>query len=239
MPAFCQYLNKIYRNLSLLDFFLLVYIFLLISEYPHPLYMYITMAWGCLAYLFLCFKCSLLSKKINATFCCCVFFLIYIFIMGYPVGGLLYTSKMFGAAFLQFSCFPIFYYYKKKSNDQKDAFRFILLLITVFFMLYAYYSYTILGVNARRIADHTVEYEELVLGKGYFLAFAISLVGIYIFDRLRYGYVKETGKKIYRGASVECSRKSKLGDDNFVLLFQNAPVTKKKVKKPKLNNFVD
>ena len=50
---------------------------------------------------------------------------------------------------------------------------------------------------------------------------------------------KETGKKIYRGASVECSRKSKLGDDNFVLLFQNAPVTKKKVKKPKLNNFVD
>ena len=49
----------------------------------------------------------------------------------------------------------------------------------------------------------------------------------------------ETGKKIYRGASVECSRKSKIGDDNFVLLFQNAPVTKKKVKKPKLNNFVD
>ena len=50
---------------------------------------------------------------------------------------------------------------------------------------------------------------------------------------------KETGKKIYRGASVECTRKSKIGDDNFVLLFQNAPVTKKKVKKPKLNNFVD
>jgi len=50
---------------------------------------------------------------------------------------------------------------------------------------------------------------------------------------------KETGKKVYRGASVECSRKSKIGDDNFVLLFQNAPVTKKKVKKPKLNNFVE
>ena len=48
---------------------------------------------------------------------------------------------------------------------------------------------------------------------------------------------KEAGKKIYRGASVECSRKSKIGDD-FVLLFQNAPVTKKKVKKPKLNNFL-
>ena len=51
---------------------------------------------------------------------------------------------------------------------------------------------------------------------------------------------QETGKKkVYRGASVECSRKSRIGDDNFVLLFQNAPVTKKKVKKPKLNNFVE
>ena len=49
----------------------------------------------------------------------------------------------------------------------------------------------------------------------------------------------ESGKKMYRGASVECPRKSKIGDDNFVLLFQNAPVTKKKVKKPKLNNFVE
>ena len=42
--------------------------------------------------------------------------------------------------------------------------------------------------------------------------------------------------KIYRGGSVEC-RKSKIVEDNIVQLFENAPITKKNVKKPKLKNF--
>ena len=46
----------------------------------------------------------------------------------------------------------------------------------------------------------------------------------------------EGGGKIYRGGSVEC-RKSKIVENNIVQLFENAPVTKKNVKKPKLNNF--
>ena len=46
----------------------------------------------------------------------------------------------------------------------------------------------------------------------------------------------EGGGKIYRGGSVEC-RKSKIVDSNIVQIFENAPVTKKNVKKPKLNNF--
>ena len=48
----------------------------------------------------------------------------------------------------------------------------------------------------------------------------------------------EGGGKMYRGGSVEC-KNSKMGDEHFIQLLQNAPITKKKVKKPKLNNFVE
>ena len=53
------------------------------------------------------------------------------------------------------------------------------------------------------------------------------------------GEIKEEHgeKKIYRGASVEC-RKSKIVEDNIVKLLENAPVSKKSVKKPKINKFV-
>ena len=47
----------------------------------------------------------------------------------------------------------------------------------------------------------------------------------------------DTGGKMYRGGSVEC-RKSKIIENNIVKIYENAPVTKKNVKKPKLNNFV-
>ena len=46
----------------------------------------------------------------------------------------------------------------------------------------------------------------------------------------------EGGGKIYRGGSVEC-RQSKVYDNNIISILENAPVTKKNVKKPKLNNF--
>ena len=48
----------------------------------------------------------------------------------------------------------------------------------------------------------------------------------------------EGGGKIYRGGSVEC-RQSKVYDNNIISILENAPVTKKNVKKPKLNNFVN
>ena len=48
----------------------------------------------------------------------------------------------------------------------------------------------------------------------------------------------EGGGKMYRGGSVEC-KNSKMGDEHFIKLLENAPITKKKVKKPKLNNFVE
>ena len=47
----------------------------------------------------------------------------------------------------------------------------------------------------------------------------------------------DTGGKMYRGGSVEC-RKSKIIENNIVKIYENAPVTKKNVKKPKISNFV-
>ena len=49
--------------------------------------------------------------------------------------------------------------------------------------------------------------------------------------------VKINEGKIYKGASVEC-RKSKIVENNIVKIYENAPVTKKNFKKPKINNFV-
>ena len=50
---------------------------------------------------------------------------------------------------------------------------------------------------------------------------------------------QEKGGKFFRYGSVECNN-SKLGNDHFVEILQNAPISKKKVKKPKLkNNFVE
>ena len=44
--------------------------------------------------------------------------------------------------------------------------------------------------------------------------------------------------KIYRDRSVEC-RQAKIDDNNLIDILENAPVIKKNVKKPKLNNFVN
>ena len=49
---------------------------------------------------------------------------------------------------------------------------------------------------------------------------------------------KEGQGKTYKGVSADC-RMSKFSESNMVKLLENVPITKKPVKKPKLNKFVN
>lgn len=197
METIFNYLTFCKKNISRLDVFILLYVFLTMADIPHPLFLYAVIGYGILIYIIIFFKCHLIDCKLSLTFYFCIFLLIYIAVMGFPVGGFLYTSKMIAASLIHFSFFIIYIYYTKKDDFQKTAFMRCLFLIIVLLMVYAYYSYTAIGVNARRIADHSVDYEEIVLGKGYFFAYAVSLIGVYLFDRICYANIKDVRIKVF------------------------------------------
>ncbi len=173
------------EGIKLFDIAVLIYFFVAISGSTNNLYLYFSFA-ICVCVLF-----WLLAKK-NFRFgisdkriICVFFYLVFITIFGLPVGRIFFTFKQVGAAIIEFSPMFLFMYYRKQYGTK--SFDFVLkglILIMVYYMIVAYNAYTSLGVNARRIADHSVDYGEIAIGGGYFLAYSAAILGVFFFDCL-------------------------------------------------------
>lgn len=186
------------EGIKLFDIAVLAYIFVAVSGSTNDLHTYFSFA-ICVCVLF-----WLLMKKrfrfgiSDKRLICAGFFLLFILVFGLPVGRVFFTLKQVGAAIIRFSPMFLFMYYRKQYGTK--SFDFVLkglIVIMVYYMVVAYNAYTSLGVNARRIADHTGEYGEMAIGGGYFLAYAAALLGVFVFDCLYNKKFHTTSSKIF------------------------------------------
>ena len=187
------------EGIKLFDIAVLVYLFIGMSGSTNDLYRYVTFA------ICLCVAGALLAKMYfrfgisDKRIICVFFYLVFIAIFGLPVGRVFFTLKQVGEAVIEFSLM----YYRKHYGTK--SFDFVLkgtIVIMVYYMITAYNAYTSLGVNARRIADHTGEYGEMAIGGGYFLAYAAALFGVFLFDCLHNKKFRTTSSKIFAALLV-------------------------------------
>lgn len=129
---------------------------------------------------------SIFSLKVDKLYYFILFFLLYIFVVGYPVAGFFYTAKQVGSAVIQFSPLIIYLHYNRNKNESAKHFVFKCIYIILFYYLISsYFAYTRFGVEARRIANRSANYGDLSIGGGYSFAYAIALLSVYFFDRLK------------------------------------------------------
>lgn len=179
------------KSIKLFDVLVVLFFFIALSSSTKDSYLYITMGMCIIILTCLCYKSHFIIKLNDKRLLCVMYFVAYITITGYPVGGAFYTAKKVGAAIIEFTPILLFNYYKKEQN--KRSRRFVvtcLLFIVVYYMIMAYYTYTSIGVSARRMANHTGDYGDLAIGGGYSLAYAVSLLSVYIIDSLKNNRIK-------------------------------------------------
>lgn len=188
-------LNHRPRRTTFADCLVIVYNVFLISGYTSNSTIYISfgllLVWmftvvssdkGFLPYL--------LSKK---KYRCLSFFLVYITIIGLPLGGLEYTAKQVGATLIIFSPMILLDFYLR--NQEKNK-----LIRMVCYGLAAYLIFAIISlsgyaggeINARKLAQDSQYYGDIAVGGGYVLAYTGSILSILFLD------MKLSGVKIFR-----------------------------------------
>ena len=64
METIFNYLTFCKKNISRLDVFILLYVFLTMADIPHPLFLYAVIGYGILIYIIIFFKCHLIDCKL-------------------------------------------------------------------------------------------------------------------------------------------------------------------------------
>jgi multisubunit Na+/H+ antiporter MnhG subunit len=160
-------------------------------------YLYLVMGLLIGLYILLLFNTNIKNFRLTKSGCFVLFYLLYIFIIGLPVAGVLFTAKQVGSSMIQFSPLLIYQYYEAKPTEKNK--KFILKCIYVIFLYYliiSYFSYTILGVDARRMASSSEDYGDLAIGGGYSFAYAIALFAVYLFDRLLNRAIRDSREQV-------------------------------------------
>ena len=191
------------NRIQWIDVLVLIFLAFSLSGITSDLYMYISLALCALTMLALLiqsgFKVTISDRRIL----CAGFVVLYMTVVGYPVGGIVFALKKALEAAIHFSMIILFLYYKDKRGTRSYSFVLTgLLIITFIYMLNAYNAYTSLDVNARRIADHTGDYGVIAIGGGYGFAYALSLLGVFLFDALRNGRIQKQSRKILAAVMI-------------------------------------
>lgn len=84
------------NRIRFIDLYIVFYIFIAMSGSSRPMYLYVVMGLliGLLILFF--FNIRIENSKINNSYYLMVFYLLYIFIVGLPVAGFLFTAKQVG-----------------------------------------------------------------------------------------------------------------------------------------------
>lgn len=187
------------NRIRFIDLYIVFYIFIAMSGSSRPMYLYVVMGLliGLLILFF--FNIRIENSKINNSYYLMVFYLLYIFIVGLPVAGFLFTAKQVGAALIFFSPLFIYHYYKTKKNEETQQFILkCIFIILVYYLISAYFAYTKLSVDARKLASGDLAaYGNLSIGGGYNLAYAITLIAVYLFDRLKNRSIVDIKNKVF------------------------------------------
>lgn len=185
------------RRLYFIDLYIVLYIFIAMSGSLSQIYLYVVMGFLVGLVVLLLFRTRFFDMEIEKNYFLILFYLLYIFVVGLPVAGILYTSKQVGASIIQFSPLVIYHYYKTRTKVKTKLFILkCIYLILLFYLILSYFAYTRLGVEARRIADNSIDYGNLAIGGGYSFAYAITIFAVYLFDRLKNSKIKNANEKI-------------------------------------------
>ena len=100
-----------WRDIKLFDVLVLLFFFVALSSSTKASHLYITMGICVFILICLCYKADFILRFDDKRLLCIVFFIAYIAITGYPVGGAFFTAKKVGAAIIEFTPILIFHYY--------------------------------------------------------------------------------------------------------------------------------
>ena len=113
--------------------------------------------------------------------------LFYSFLLFYLVtaifsAGPLYTAKLIGTSLIIFSPILLFEFYRRISLERLKAIVVISLFFGTYLIFKALIFYSTYDNAARRLASNELAYGDVAIGGGYAMAYAVTILSIYLFD---------------------------------------------------------
>jgi hypothetical protein len=123
-------------------------------------------------------------------------YLFFYFFTGIYVAGIEYTVKLVGTTMIIFSPMIMFSYYRKL-HPQKLKLILLVSLMYSFYLLFKSLSFYSENTNAaRKLASNSDIYGDVAIGGGYALAYASTILAVYLLDLLLNGAIKRLWIKI-------------------------------------------
>ena len=171
---------------TLVDLSIIAFIWIMIGNGMFDFYVYIETASYVLMTICILFRTNFhifKNKKIIIPF---LIYFSYVTIVGLINDPLVFTLKQILGVFLLFSPLLIYDYCTVAQPSSKNIIGFSIIISIIFFSLVALYYYYFRNVDARRIADKSAYYGNIVIGGGYSLAYGVCILGIFVADRLKH-----------------------------------------------------